>query len=85
MRRVATQLEDAGVVLNHIRARLSDVAALDGKHKPGDSLREVKDAIAYTNHLAAILDNLRERYVEAVVRSQHPHASQPQTTLEIVR
>ena len=84
MRRVATQLEDAEVVLKHVRARLDDVAKLDGKHKPDDSLREVKAAIAYANHLAAILDNLRERYVEAVVASQHP-APQPRTTLEIVR
>ena len=70
MKLVATQLEDAGVVIKHIVARLLDVSDLDGKHKPDDSLREVKDAIAYTNHLAAILDNLRERYVDAVVASQ---------------
>ena len=83
MRRVATQLEDAGVVLNHIRARLADVAALDGRHKPDESLRELKDAIAYTNHLQAILDNLRERLVEAVVAKQNPPHRKP--TLEIVK
>lgn len=83
MRRVATQLEDAGVVVNHITARLADVAALDGRHKPDESLRELKDAIAYTNHLQAILDNLRERFVEAVVAKQNPAPTR--TLLEIVK
>ena len=84
MRSVATQLEDADVVLNHIRARLADVAALDGRHKPFDSLRELKDAIAYHYHLGAILDNLRERFFESCHAAIQTPQPQPRK-LEIVR
>ena len=64
-RSVHTHVEDANVVMNTMRARLNDVLALEGKRKPQESLREVKDAIAAGNHLLAILDDLRGRYVGA--------------------
>ncbi len=65
MRRVATQLSDATVLMNSMRGNLSRVSSLDGARNPDESLREVKEAIASGNHLLAILDDLRSRYVGA--------------------
>jgi hypothetical protein len=67
MRAVKTHLSDATIRLNLIKAQLLHVSSFDGARNPEASLEHVKQAIVHSNRLQAILDDLRSRYVGAVL------------------